>query len=135
MNLQELLAANPAAKAEYDAAITTATANGVTTGKEAMQATVKAVAPFLANASYPKQVGEMAVKVLTGEQTAANLTALVATADMMKEMQASSGGAQGTQEGGDVAAQQAAALAASKAGMISDETALQAEITALKEVA
>ena len=87
MDLKALLAANPQAQAEYDQAIKDAEARGKVAGTEEMKATVTSVAPFLSNKSYPSQVGEMALKVLTGEQQKASLDSMVAMADMMKEMQ------------------------------------------------
>jgi ATP-dependent protease ClpP protease subunit len=84
MKLAELLAANPEARAEYDQAITAAEGKG----KEEMQTTVTAVSKYLNNKDYPAQVGTMALQVLSGAQPKANLDAIVATADMMKEMQA-----------------------------------------------
>jgi len=126
MNLQALLAANPQAKAEYDAAITAAVAQGEKAGKEEMQATAKAVSNFLSNPAYPKQVGEMAAKVLTGEQSKASLDNMVMMADMMTEMQKGNQAAAGTAAAGGTPGQQQ--NTAVDPFNVADETGLEAAI-------
>lgn len=99
MNLQEFLAANPAARAEYDAAIAAAR----TEGETAMKATVTAVAPFLTSKDYPPTIAATAVKVLTGEVDQTVLSACVAAVDAVKEQQA--GAAAGGEQPGDTPGQ------------------------------
>lgn len=85
MNLQELLAANPAAKAEFDTAIAKAKAEGEQAGNTAMSAKIEKVSPFLASKEYPPSVAVLAVKVLKGEESASALTTVVTTLDAIKE--------------------------------------------------
>lgn len=125
--LAELLAANPAAQVEFDNAVQAAR----TEGKKEMQTIIAAATPFLNNANYPKQVGEMAVKVLSGEQTAANLTALAATADMLKEMQSTGKATEETGNVGETPAQQMTP-ATDPHGEIADEAGLQALVAQFK---
>ena len=125
MSLKALLAANPAAQAEFDAEIQAAVTKGKAEGQKAMQETAKAVGPFLANAAYPQQVGAMAVKVLTGEQPQSALDALVSMADMVTEMQKGKGGAEGTLKTGETQGQQQVVVDPSS---VSDEASLQAAI-------
>lgn len=94
MTLKELLAANPAAKAEHDAALASARAEGEKAGKDAMQATVAKVSPFLTSADYPETIKKTAVAVLKGEQTAANFDAVVAAVDAVREERAASAAAE-----------------------------------------
>ena len=131
MDLKALLAANPQAQAEYDQAIKDAEARGKVAGPEEMKATVTSVAPFLSNKSYPSQVGEMALKVLTGEQQKASLDSMVAMADMMKEMQKGTGAAAGTQAAGETPGDPAAPGVVD-ATNVSDEAGLQAAIQLAK---
>lgn len=91
-SLKELLAENPDAKAEHEAAIlaadTKARAEGETAGiekgKDEMKATIAKVAPFLNSAEYPT-VGEIAINVLKGEASVVTLDATVAAVDAVKE--------------------------------------------------
>lgn len=94
MNLKELLAENPAAKAEHDAALASARAEGEKAGKDAMQATVSKVSPFLTSADYPETIKKTAVAVLKGEQTSANFDAVVAAVDAVREERANSAAAE-----------------------------------------
>lgn len=78
MNLKELLAANPEAKTEYDAAITAAAdtaraegetagmEKGKTEGKEEMQAVYAVTMPIMASPHYPE-----AMKTRVGEKAQA----------------------------------------------------------------
>lgn len=129
MSLKALLAANPAAQAEFDTAMNNARNDGITAGKAELQGTIAAAAPFLSNPSYPKQVGEIALKVITGELQTASLTSIVATADMVKEMQA------GTQAAAAPAATVVptpAATLTADATNVCDDASLQAAIAAAK---
>lgn len=85
MTLIELLAQNPAAKAEYDAALASAKAGGVVEGKAAVQAVIDQVAPLMQSGKYPPTIGNTALAVLKGEQAIGNLTAAVAAVDAVRE--------------------------------------------------
>ena len=132
MSLNALLAANPQAKAEYDAAITAAEARGKVAGTEEMQATAKAVGNFLSNKEYPVQVGEMALKVLTGEQSKANLDMVVSMADMMKEQQKGTQAAAGTTATGETLGQGGGEAPVANATDVSSPIDLAAAIAQFK---
>ena len=87
--LAELLADNPEAKAEYDVALKAhgkeQFAAGETAGKEEIQGTIKAVAPYLNSDDYPEVIGETALKVLNSEESIITLKASVAAVDAVKE--------------------------------------------------
>lgn len=94
MNLKELLAANPDAQTEYNAAITiaadTASAEGETAGKtagmEQMKAAFTAALPILSSDSYPDTVKErVTVKAMAGDTE--GLADFVAMHDMNLENQ------------------------------------------------
>lgn len=85
MTLKEFLDQNPAAKIEYDETIKNAT----DAGRQEIRDVISKAAPFLSNAEYPKQIHESAVAVIKGEKSADILDSMVATADMIKEMQKS----------------------------------------------
>jgi ATP-dependent protease ClpP protease subunit len=85
MALKKLLADNPAAQAEYDAALAAARTEGESTGKAAIQATIDRVTPILASGAYPASVSNVALAVLKGTELVGTLTAVVATVDAMRE--------------------------------------------------
>lgn len=132
MSLIALLAANPTAKAEHDAAIQAAILQGKADGNKEMQETVKQVSPFLNNPAYPKQVGEMACKVLTGEQQQPSLVAMVSMADMMLEMQKGKEAGKETSGTRETQGQQQSTVA--DPSNVCDEASLQAAIDKAKGV-
>jgi ClpP class serine protease len=85
MTLSELLAANPAAKADYTANLAAARAEGETAGIVAMTAKIEKVTPFLISKDYGDAVKKTAVAVLKGEQTTANFDAVVSAVDAVRE--------------------------------------------------
>jgi ClpP class serine protease len=90
MKLSELLAANPAAKAEYDANLAAARAEGETAGKSAVQATINRVAPVLASKEYGDKVKEIAVSALKGDKSIDAFDAAVAAVDAVREERSAS---------------------------------------------
>ena len=121
MTLAKLLSENPAAQAEYDAAISAAEAKGEKTGQDSMKATIETVAPFLANAEYPSIVGATALKVLKGDAQALELTCAVAAVDAVKQQAAGAAAAEsGTPE---TPGQQQAQPAARKDGEVTSTQA------------
>jgi ClpP class serine protease len=134
MNLKELLAANPDAQAEYDAAITaaadTARAEGETAGtekgREEMQAKITAVAPFLASADYPAVIGETALKVLKGEEAEVTLKASIAAVDAVKESTAQTTAAGETTATGETVGDNSQTTALSEDGMVNNPEQLKA---------
>ena len=83
MSLEKLLAENPGAKAEYDAAIVAARDAGVEVGKKEVREVIAKVAPYLGDSGYPQAVGELAVKVLKDEEAVSTLTATITVIDSM----------------------------------------------------
>lgn len=81
MTLAELLAANPGVKAEYDAAIAQARAEGVTATKDEMKAIVAKVKPILTSAAYDESVKAFGAEVLTGDKTLEGFEAIVFAED------------------------------------------------------
>ena len=130
MNLTELLAANPAAKAEYDSALAAARTEGEASGKAAMSATIDKVAPFLASKDYPATVATLAVKVLKGEESATALTTVVATLDAVREDAANKAAAAATAAAGETPGAQHQQV--DPAATITDEAGLEAAIAAQK---
>lgn len=85
MALAKLLSDNPAAKAEYEANLAAARAEGETSGQAAMTATIAKVAPYLNSKEYPPIVGTTALNVLKGESQMMELTSSVAAVDAVRE--------------------------------------------------
>lgn len=132
MTLKDLLAANPATKAEFDAALVTASAEGNAAGTAAMQSTINKVSPFLASTDYPAIIRTTALKVLTGEENASTLISAVAAVDAVREDQkasAAASAAAGTQE---TPGQQPDAPADGMA-VVTDDAGLDAAIASAKQ--
>jgi ATP-dependent Clp endopeptidase proteolytic subunit ClpP len=85
MTLAELFAANPGVKAEYDAAILQAHADGVKAAKDEMKALVAKVKPILASAEYGESVKAFGAEVLTGDKTLDGFEAIVFMEDQRIE--------------------------------------------------
>jgi ClpP class serine protease len=84
--LKELLAENPAAKAEYDKELADYGKAQFEAGKQEIRDIVTKAAPFIGNSEYPKQITEAAVAVIKGERSVDVLDTMVSTADMIKEL-------------------------------------------------
>ena len=89
MSLKEFLDQNPAAMTEYQAAL----AAERKAGKDEVQAQFDAYKGQMIEATnvmkseeYPEQITNAAIEVITGKKDMAYLNALVANADMIKEM-------------------------------------------------
>ena len=96
MNLKEVLAANPEAKTEYDAAIVaaenTGRAEGETAGTEKMGQAFKAALPILSSDTYPDTVKErVTAKAMAGDVE--GLADFVALHDMNVETAAAAAAA------------------------------------------
>lgn len=86
MTLAEYLAQNPAAKIEYNDAISAATAAGEKSGREAVEKRVESASVFLAaESTYPDPIKNLAVKTMKGESTVDSLLAAAAAYDAMSE--------------------------------------------------
>ena len=122
MNLQELLAANPAAKAEHEAALAEATAKG----EQAVQKKIDQVAAYLGSDTYPKVIGVTALKVLKGEGELGTLLGAVAVVDAMREETATAAAAVATTAAGETVAQQQQTREAG--ALVSSDADLDAEV-------
>ena len=89
MSLKDLLAQNPAANIEYEKAISDSENAGYQKGKADMIEISSKAATFVQNAEYPEQVKSIALEVMQGKKSVEALDSIVATADMIKQMQAS----------------------------------------------
>lgn len=92
--LQQLLADNPDARAEYDAALVTAQTGGFAKGQADVQSKVDdrvkfASAALNAEKSYPKTIATLAVKVMLGESDKSSLESAMASVDAVREELAS----------------------------------------------
>jgi len=88
--LKQLLAENPDALAQYDAALVTAENSGFTKGQADVESKFDARVKFAkvalhAEQSYPKIVNDIAVKVMLGESDKSVLESAMATADLLRE--------------------------------------------------
>ena len=93
-NLKQLLAENPDARAEYDAALVTAETGAFTKGQADVQSKVDervkfAQAALNAEQSYPKTITTLAVKVMLGESDKSSLESAMASVDAVREEMAS----------------------------------------------
>lgn len=107
MSLKKLLADNPGAQTEYDAAIATARTEGAAEGQAKVEARIEAAKPFLAaDTAYPAAITALATKVVAGEEPASALTAAAAAYDGMVEKAASDKAAGESDELGDTHGQE-----------------------------
>jgi ATP-dependent Clp protease, protease subunit len=122
-NLQELLAQNPAAKIEYDAAMSAQFKAGEHAGRESLQATIKTAAKYLGvDGAYPGAIKSLAVDVLNGVKSAEALETTVAAFDAMRELKASEDAK--TEQPGDTGGQQPPAEDDMQAQIKKDKAAL-----------
>ena len=107
MSLKTLLAENPGAQAEYDAAIKSAHETGADEVAVATKARTDAAAPFMAaDSKYPPSITALAVQVATGKADMVALTAAVAAVDAVTEVKASTEAGNESEEQGDTSAQE-----------------------------
>lgn len=128
MALKDLLAANPAAQAEFDREMAGARAEG----EKAVRATIDKVAPFLSSNQYPRVIGETALKVLKGEESMVTLTASVAAVDAVRESAAAAAAASETGATGATPPQQPTGVKETGAPVATAED-LEAEIARFQE--
>lgn len=89
MSLKDLLAQDPAATIEYEAALAEAKKAGYEKGKADMIEISSKAAVFADSKEYPAQVKAIALEVMQGKKSVEALDSIVATADMIKELSAS----------------------------------------------
>lgn len=93
--LKELLADNPNARVEYDAAVADATKQGKENGAAKVQARFEKISKFVAKAldasnAYGKVVTDLAAQVMSGDAELSELKSAMATVDVIHEHQKSS---------------------------------------------
>jgi len=127
MTLAELLASDPAAKADYDKAISAARVEG----RQGVLEVAKKAAPIMASAAYPQQIKELAVKAISGEVSGETLTATIAMYDALKEGGAHASAVEETAGQKETPAQ----TLAKNAELIAQATALKLDPVALEAYA
>ena len=107
MSLKQLLADNPGAQAEYNAAIKSAHDEGAAEGRILVEARIEAASPFLSTDSkYPAAITALAVKVVAGKVDPSALTTAAAVIDATTEAAASQEASKESKEQGDTSAQE-----------------------------
>lgn len=130
MSLKEMLDQNPAAKIEYENALKEAKTAGYEKGKADMIEISSKAAVFASSKEYPEQVKAIALEVMQGKKSVEALDSIVVTADMIKEMAASSAAASEQPEGGHGEQSQVSSVP----GVVETESDYQAEIKRSKSV-
>jgi len=126
MNLEELFKGNPEAKAEHDALIAKAKADGA----QAVQSRVDKCAALIAG-DQPKAIIALAVKVLKGEEEPAALTGAVTILDAQAEAKKEADASAESDKLGDTPAA-GGPTGLSEDGTISNEADYQAELNRAK---
>ena len=100
--LKELMAEDPALKAEVESLKAEQFKAGQQSGVDKVEARIKKVAPYIgADSEYPKAIGNLAINVLKGEEDPAALTGAVTVFDAQKEENANTNAQEETKETGD----------------------------------
>ncbi len=131
MTLKEFLEQNPAAKAEYDAAMQAKFEAGKIEGESAVTARVTKAAPFVGNSAYPAKVTELAIAAIKGEKSIDALETTVSTLDAIREQSASTAAAAESAATAGVHAEQEPER--STDGVIRNEADLMAAIAEAKK--
>jgi hypothetical protein len=105
MALQQLLAENPAAKAEFDKALSDARTEGEKAGTQAVEARITAVAPIMESTEYPSPIKATALKALKGDTSVEALNTAVTVYDALKEQGLASAAGNETTAAGDTPGQ------------------------------
>ena len=97
VTLSALIAGNPDAKKENEAALASAreegVVEGISKGEETVMARIKGCTPFLTSDKYPQPIKDMAVKVLNGDSDVSALTSAASAHDATVESVASAAAA------------------------------------------
>jgi len=132
MTLAELMAQNPAAKIEYEAALEKQFNAGAKKERETMQANMTYAATFLDTKSeYPDKIKAVAVKLVNGAIKRESLEVAVTMYDAEKESQASAAAAGETAEHGETPGEQIPVV--SQTGEIKNELDFNASIKEHRE--
>lgn len=133
MTLSEFLSQNPAAKAEYDAALSAKFNAGKVEGENAVKARIAKAAPYLmADCKYPNQIKDLAVGVIKGEKSTEGLETAVAVYDALAEKSNSEAAATESAATAAASGQQPPAEP-SKDGVIRGEADMEAAIADAKK--
>ena len=90
MNFNELMAANPAANTEFVNKLDESKKAGYEAGKAETLGACSKAAVFAASKDYPEAIKAIAIDVMCGKKSMETLDAMVASADMFRELEASS---------------------------------------------
>ncbi len=138
MGLKELLEKNPDAKSEFDTQVKAEVEKEVKAalGKDAeKRASVLEKTEKILKADYPKQVTELAMKVIKGESSIEALETTVTTIDAMKEQSSSEEAKNETESQGETPAEQVKEkVAGDNEAIISDEESLKVQAEELKNL-
>lgn len=96
MTLKEFLAANPDAKAKYDADIKAAEDKGFDAGSTKNKARNEYASKFLTSEAYPPEIHALAAQVITGDVEQSALVATVTNYDIQKQQKSSAEAAKAT---------------------------------------
>jgi ClpP class serine protease len=133
MTLKELLAANPAAQIEYDAAIKAAKEDGEKDGIAAVRANVEFAAKFVApESSYPSSIKAIACDVIAGKKSKESLETTVGAFDAFVEKQKSDAAAAEALKVGETGGKQEPDITTT--GEIKTEADFSAEVARSKKV-
>jgi len=127
LGLDEFLAQNPAAKADFDARITKTAVDAVKGEREAQAAKIARIEPYLGSKDYPPKIKELGGKVLKGEVDVSAFDAAVAAVDAVKEAQASREAGKETKEQKETAGS-GKKPGGSEEGIIASEEDILAEV-------
>jgi len=136
MSLSELLAANPSAKIEYDAALSQAKKEGMEDEKKASAARVDSVKTYMTKESlekYPESI-DLIMDVISGEGKVSAITSMLAMVDRINQKSASLLAQSETGKQGHTPGQQAGGTGISETGDVLDEKGMQAVVDRLKGV-
>jgi len=120
VNLKEIMASDPAVKAEIAALLEESKKAGIAEGKAEIEARIKAAVSFIGNEKY-KGIESLAKKVLTGESGIAALEGAVTAYDMLKEQDNSAAAKKEGDKLPDTPAQNGADAVDEVAGMVAED--------------
>lgn len=129
MDLQELMAKDPALNAQVEALKKGEFDSGTKAGMEKMQAKIKSTTAFLASDAYPAPIKSLALQVLNGEKDQAALDGAVTVYDAMKESMKQDDAAK---EAGKLPETNGAQTTVSQDGAINNEADLESAVSRIK---
>jgi len=130
---KDFLAENPAAKAEYNAALEEKYKAGVEAGKVLVREDIKKISPFLTSSEYDDAIKAVAIKGINGEINIDTVIAMVTLEDARKAKTESTEAKKETEEIGDTPPEQVV-TGGNASGDITTEADFQAEMARVKAV-